>query len=474
MRHLILLFALLMFATGCFSRTGHRITVRFKETQDTECYLAYHFGNQQYLKDTAYVNRQGVAVFEGEESLDPGIYLVVLSDELNMEVIVDANQHFEIHVDPDDFIGTAEFTGSPDNEVFYEYLNFIREKNRQRQEIEAALQSPDTGQEKRPGLQQELRQMDEEVRELQKKIIADDPEGLLSRVLMVQRDPELPEPPIRADGSYDREAMYNIYTRHFFDNIDFSDQRLLYTPAYHGRLRLFFNNVLAQHPDSIIQAADRVLEKSMASEEVFRYTLWFLTNHAQSSMVMGADAVFVHLVDNYYQTGEASWVDEERLKTLAGRAEELRPLLLGNVAPDIEVYDPAGNPVTLHEVEADYLILYFWESDCPYCKEAYPVLDETVRQLEETDVKVFAVNTEPGSEEWLNALEEYNAFKEYQDNWIHVNDTANTSGFLDKYQIYSIPKIFILDSGKKIRAKQISAEQAGNFIRQDMQERSSQ
>lgn len=467
MKHLILFSALLMFASGCFSGTGHRITVRFEGMQDTECYLAYHFGNRQYLTDTADVNHEGVAVFEGTKTLDPGIYLVVLSDERNMEVIVDDDQHFEIRVNPDDFVRTAEFTGSPGNEVFYEYLNFIREKNRQRQEKEAQLQSPDISQEEMLEIQHELREMDEEVRELQDRIIAEDPEGLFSKVLMAQRDPELPDPPLRADGSYDREAMYNIYTSHFFDNIDFSDQRLLYTPAYHGRLRLFFNNVLAQHPDSIIQAADRVIDKSMANEEVFRYTLWFLTNYAQDSRVMGADAVFVHLVDNYYQTGEASWVEEERLDRLKERAEELRPLLLGNVAPDIEVYDPAGNPVTLHEVKADYLILYFWESDCPYCREAYPKLDEIVRQFEETDVKVFAVNTEPESEQWLNALEEY------PDNWIHVNDTANASGFIDKYQIYSIPKIYILDSGKKILAGQISPEQAGNFIRQDMQEKSS-
>ncbi len=465
MKHLILFFVFLMLTSACYPEQGHRITVQFEGVENTECYLGYHFGNRQYLKDTAEVNSEGVAVFEGEEKLNQGIYLVILPDDSNMEVIVDDNQHFEILVDPDDFVGTASFSGSASNEVFYEYLKFIRNKNRQRGEIETQLQSPDISQEERRTLQQELSQMDEEMQEFQDRIIAEDPESLLSKIMLTQRDPELPEPPVRADGSYDREAMYNIYTRHFFDNIDFSDQRMLYTPAYHGRLRLFFNNVLAQHPDSIIQAADRVLEKSMANEEVFRYTLWFLTNHAQSSRVMGADAVFVHLVDHYYKTGQASWVDEEGLKRLSERAEDLRPLLLGNVAPDVEVYDPEGNTVILHEIEADYLVLYFWESDCPHCVEASPLLYEAVSELEDEKVKVFAINTETENERWLNALEDY------PDSWIHANDTANTSGVFDKYQIYSIPKIFILDGEKKIRAKEIGADQVGNFIRQDMQER---
>ncbi len=465
MKHLILFCAFLIVALTGFPQPGHRITIQFEGVENTECYLAYHFGNRQYLKDTTNVNSEGVAVFEGEKKLDQGIYLLVLPDDRNMEVIVDDNQHFEIRVDPDDFIESAKFTGSADNEVFYEYLILIREKNRKRQKIEAQLQSADIDQEKRNSLQGELRQMDEEVQDFQDRIIDEDPESLLSTIMMIQRDPELPEPPVRADGSYDREAMYNIYTRHFFDNIDFSDQRMLYTPAYHGRLRLFFNNVLAQHPDSIIQAADRVLEKSMANDEVFRYTLWFLTDYSQSSRVMGADAVFVHLVDHYYQSGKATWVDEDRLERLTERAEELRPLLLGNVAPNIEVYDPEGNPVILHETEADYLVLYFWESDCPHCIEASPKLNEAVNELEDEKVKVFAVNTETENDRWLKALEEY------PDTWIHVNDTANTSGVFDKYQIYSIPKIFILDREKIIRAKEIGADQVGNFIRQDKQER---
>ncbi|MFP4065448.1 MAG: DUF4369 domain-containing protein [Bacteroidales bacterium] len=286
MKQLFIVTVLMALTLNAFPDDGYRISVHFEGQRESECYLAYHYGNRQYLKDTADINQEGLAVFEGENRLQAGIYLLVLPDQQNMEVIIDRNQDFVIHADPDDFIGSATFHDSPENEVFYNYLNFLGEKNRQRQEIEQKLNSPGIAEELRKQLQAELQQMDQEVKEEQDRIIANNPEGLLTQVLLAQRDPDLPDPPRYEDGSYNREEMYRIYTERYFDNIDFSDNRLLHTPAYHSKLRLFFNNVLIQHPDSIINAAEMVLNKSRANEDMFQYTLWFLTNHAEQSQSM--------------------------------------------------------------------------------------------------------------------------------------------------------------------------------------------
>ena len=37
---------------------------------------------------------------------------------------------------------------------------------------------------------------------------------------------------------------------------------------------------------------------------------------------MGMDAVFVHMVENYYITGQCDWIDEEQLKKITERAEK--------------------------------------------------------------------------------------------------------------------------------------------------------
>ncbi len=457
-----LMASLIMFSCKSIAKEGHQIHIHIKGIQDTETYLAYHFGNRQYLKDTTYVDQEGYTVFEGPERLTPGLYLVVLDDHSNFEVLIDRNQHFSIHIDPDDFVGTARFEGSLQNKAFYDYLNFLSEKNKERQELDQELRDMGLSPARHQEVREAIEAMDKTVREKQDHIINRYPDALLAHILLAQRDPELPDPPTRPDGQRDTDAMYQIYKEKFFDNIDFSDERLLHTPVYHNRLRIYFNNVLIQHPDSIIREADRVLDKSRANREMFKYTVWFITNNAESSQMMGMDKLYVHMLENYYLSGEVDWIEKDRLERLKQRLEEMKPLLMGEVAPNISIYDPDGEPVVLHDIEAEYLVLYFWDSECVFCREATPKLKEAYNQLRDRGVQVFAVNTEKDTGKWLQAI------ANYPQDWIHGHDIHNKSEFRDKYAIYAIPMIFILDSEKRILAKGIGAEYVAQFLRQEM------
>ncbi len=444
------------------ANADYQITVHLKGISGGESYLAYHLGNRQYLLDTAYVNQQGMAVFEGKEALKPGVYLIVLADERNFEILIDQSAHFTVSGDPTDFVSTAVFEGSPENVAFYGYLNFIREKSQKRNQIQQQLNVQQTPPEKRVGLEKELQQLDMVVRQRQDEIIAASGNGLLAQILRAQRDPELPDPPQHADGSHDRETMYQIYKSRYFDNIDFEDGRILRSPVYHSRLRVFFNNVMMQHPDSIILEADRLLERSLANKDMFQYTLWYITNFAEASQVMGMDKVFVHMIENYYLTDKVDWVDPEGKNRLRQRAEALKPLLIGNIAPDLVLYDQQANAVRIHDIEADFLVMYFWDSECAFCRQAAPKLIEAYEALRPYGVRFLAINTETSPVKWQNSL------VTYPESWVHVNDPENKSGFRETYDIYSIPTIFILDSEKKIVAKKLPAEHIEQFIRQEL------
>ncbi len=441
---------------------GHRITIHFEGVAEEQCYLAYHFGNRQYMHDTTGIDTDGTAIFAGDERLDPGLYLVVLEDDTNFEVIIDKNQHFSISADPEDIMGTLSFDGSPENDLFYDYLDFLTRKNQNRQSMEAELRDPASPPGRQTELRQEIEEMNAAVQDKQNQVIAQDPDGLLALILKGQRDPELPEPPLLPNGQQDTDAMYRIYKGQFFDNIDFPDERILYTPVYHSRLRIYFNNVLMQDPDSIIREADRVIDKARAHPEVFQYTIWFITNNAEASQVMGMDKVFVHMVENYYLTDEVDWMDERRLDSMRERAEELKPLLPGAIAPDLRLQDQEGQTVVLHEIEADYLVLYFWDSECPFCLEAAPKLKEAWESLKDEGVQIVAVNTERDQSKWLDAI------SEYPPDWIHVHDTGGEGKVLDIYSIYAIPQIFILDEEKKILARDIGVDHINPFIREEM------
>jgi hypothetical protein len=97
--------------------------------KDTTCMLAYYYGDKQYAKDTADVDNEGRFVFSGTDTLDHGMYMVVLPDGNYFEMVVTENR-FSFATSIDDLIGSMKFTNSYENEKFYGYMQFISEKQK--------------------------------------------------------------------------------------------------------------------------------------------------------------------------------------------------------------------------------------------------------------------------------------------------------------------------------------------------------
>jgi len=83
--------------------------------------IAFHLGDKQYIKDTISLDETGNGVFSGEESLEQGLYMVVMPDNRYFEVIIPDEQYFSIESERDDFINTLYFDGSDENRYFIDY-----------------------------------------------------------------------------------------------------------------------------------------------------------------------------------------------------------------------------------------------------------------------------------------------------------------------------------------------------------------
>lgn len=459
-KHLFLpiMFAAL-FALPVFGSHGYRIEVRISGLQDTLSYLAYHFGDRQFLKDTARVDPFGQFLFKGDEKLDQGMYMIVLPGNIYFEVIIGDNQNFSITTHKDHMIDSLRFYQSDENVAFYEYLALLRKNNQEIATMRERVGVQNLTEQESESINRRIRELEQEIKAAQQRYIQAFPEGVFSMILRTQQSPDISEAKaLDPDDPNRRDLEYQLYKQRFWDHVDLSDDRILRTPVYHAMLNRFFNHFLLQIPDTIIKEADALIERSRANKEMFRYTLWFVANNAERSNIMGMDAVFVHLVETYYNTGQAFWMTEEGLSRMKKRASQIKPGLIGNIAPNIVATTPDGTTKALHDIEAEFLLIYFWESECGHCKRETPELIRVFQKHKEDGLQVFALNVEADREKWIDAISSYDV------NWINVNDMHNRSGFRDNYDVFAIPLIYLLDRDKKIIAKKISAEQVSNFI----------
>src|SRR5690606_29150166 len=209
---------------------GYNITVKIEGLKDTVCYMAYHYGDKQYLKDTAQVNSKGVMVFKGDEELPGGIYMIVLPSKNYFEFIVN-QQTFSLETDSLDLVGKMKIKGSEDNTLFYEYLNYVADKGKQIEEWKKKLESAQNKQDS-ARIREEVVKLDKAVNEYRDQYAEKYPATLLAKVFSAMKDPVVPE-------SVDSTQKYTWYKNHYFDNIDFSDERVVRTPIFHTKLKQY-------------------------------------------------------------------------------------------------------------------------------------------------------------------------------------------------------------------------------------------
>ena len=449
------------------SKINYKISGEVIGLKDSTVMLAYYFGGKQYATDTADVIN-GKFTFSGNKELKGGMYLVVLSESKYFDLIV-SEQNFSFSTKLDDLVGAMTFKSSKENPPFYEYLNFITEMQKQVTPIRKQLETAQGDAKK--DLQVKAQEIDEKVKAYRTNFLIKNADKFFSKIIMAATEVEIPEAPLDSTGSPDKNFSYLFYKKHFWDNIDFSDERMLRTPIFFSKMDQYLEKLTAKHPDSINISADILVKKARANDEIFKYVVSYITSTYERSKIMGMDAVFVHMVEKYYITNQCNWVDSTELVKIADRAQKIAPNLIGRKAA--EFYDFYGKPFmqdtlgivhTLNEINADYTVLVFFGPTCGHCKKEMPKIKHDVDSLIAAgyDIKTFAVATEFDKKEWKKFINDQKI-----GDWINVADINHdaegnpvaSSDWRDKYDIYSTPVIYLLDKEKKIIAKRISHTQ---------------
>ncbi|WP_341834137.1 thioredoxin-like domain-containing protein [Chitinophaga pollutisoli] len=456
---------LLSLLLGCLcsvsslSAQGYQISVTLRNMQSGTLYLGHYMGKTTYVMDSAQINAQGTAVLKGTETLPGGIYLIVLPGKQQyFEMLLDKQQRFAIQADPADLSG-ATFTGSPDNTLFSDYNTFIRDNTRDLQAKSAAARTPQDSAAIRPLSEA----FGKKLNEYRADVITRNPTSLLASLFKAMKEPKVQPIPIGPDGKPDSTYPYRYYKAHYWDEFNLADGRLVRTPILEARLERYFKQLVAPLPDSIIVEADQILAKTKKDKESFKFTLWWLTHTYETSPVMGMDAVFVHLVEKYYVTGEAFWITPDYKEKIISRAYTIAPNLIGQQAAPLELKDTAARNISLYGIKSKYTVVVFWDPTCGHCITEVPKLDSAWKaSWKNKGVTMLGVRTDGTQEEWIKFIRDHN-----MSGWIHAWDPGYTTNYRKTYDVYATPVVYLLDERKKILAKRLGVTQLDEFLQRE-------
>lgn len=464
------------------AKSGYNIKVALKDYTANEIYLGYNFADKKYLKDTAKIQKNGVYVFEGKEPLIGGVYFIYTPSKLYYEILVDENQHFSIESDTVSFAKNAKITGSKVNEVF---LGFVEQstplQNQMRLLDEELRRLNKDSKDSIKMLREQLVEKNKKLTNLQDQIIEKYPSLFFSKLLKAMREPDMAEARKLYKSKDDPDSLriqFDYTKNHYWDNFDFTDDKMAYSEVFHNKLKTYFNRFVIPDPDTLVKEAEFILHNARNSKELTKYATVYLYVFGDTSRTMGAENLAVYVGKNYYTKGKANWADSATLKRIEEHVTSLEPITIGKKAPNIRLADTSGvNFPNLANIKAKYTLLVFWEPKCGHCQKEMPKLQTHYDEWKSKyGLEIFAVCTQREVDAWKKFIKEKNLTFTNVAVWpdmasnaakyiYEMNVTDLQSLNIHKtYYISSTPQVYLLDENKIIRGRRLGVEGVTKLI----------
>jgi thiol-disulfide isomerase/thioredoxin len=484
------------------AQQGYEIKINFKNCPDSTVYLARYYWDQLPVMDSCKNVKNGKIVFRGKMPLDKGVYFLANQKRSSyyFQFMVDASQRFTITGDNADIANTLK-SDDKQNDQFFSYIRFMTARNKEMQLYSGQTRTM-TSTDSAKFISEKAKLVNEQVMKYEKEFAARNKGMFLNDVMNLKNEKYAPSVPTASNGRPDSLYQYWYYRTHFFEGVNFRDDRILSTPFFADRVKKYFEQVIPQHPDTMIRELDRILSMTNPGGDVYKTLVGHFTYKAEQNKTMSFDSegrlntyekVFVHLAQKYIASGYMKdYYSDETVAKIKEKADILSHLLPDHKVPDLQMVDTTNGrqvlklgfdtaktsygvtylynryydklaPVfkSLYNVQAKYTVLVFWAVDCGHCKTEVPKLHEELQKLKgKVDVKVFAVQTK---EDLFDDYRRFLVEKKLTD-FIHVFDPVHLNNLKEQFDIVATPVIYLLDKDKRIKGKKLAPDQVVDII----------
>ena len=425
---------------------------------DGKVYLIGTFEDQNFVVDSAQVDKDGRFTFERSEPYDPGLYYIYMPDQSTLQILLDKDQTLKLTSSQGDYILSTAVSGQVNTELLYHGFRYEAELQPKFDKIREQLQGLSPGDARYEQIVEENQNIGSERKAHFEEIFDRYPNTLFTAYKKSGQNPD-PVDVRRPDGTLDAAKQLIIYREQFWDNVDFSDYRLLRTPVIANKIRRYITELTPQAADSIIKVSNALIDRVEGHPPYFKFFAnWVgVTYEPGRAQIMDADAIFVNQVKNYFTYDKAFWADSASIYALQLRAAEMENSLVGQKGPNVTSTDLNGDTKSIYEIEDPYIVVFLYNPTCDHCREQVPVLVDLYKKWDGPGLEVYAIAVETTDEEWRNYVAEAGM------PWINVFDPTNQSIY-KTYYVDNTPEVYVLNRDRTIIAKNINVNQITEVI----------
>lgn len=417
--------------------------------------FASHYGDNIFLEREVNTDENGKCVFFND-SLKSGIYYIIFSDSSSYSFLYDSDFSGKITLSYNEGTNNLNILTAPAPTLKYEeYTSLVNYITTELDEVRSNLKQVDLKNKERKSL---LKQREDLHLKKDSVILAINDEfkesllGIYSKALIKITVPEyVPEQSIVNKDSAIWKWRTDYYNKHYLDNIDLADHRLIKTPVYTSMVNTYLDKITLQKPENLTYSIDLILTKvkdSSISKEFLTDYLLKKYNRLKNSPTY--EVAYLHIIENYYLKENAFWLNDSDMQALSDEFNRRKPLEIGQIAPLISSSGLNKRELTLEMFNSEIIILYFFNYDCEHCKRTTSEINKIILRYDTSYVQVFGVclgESELKCEKYIKE----NSFN----NWVCGIGSNNTQSIASDYNLEYTPTIYLLDRDKKIISKNV-------------------
>lgn len=216
---------------------------------------------------------------------------------------------------------------------------------------------------------------------------------------------------------------------------------------HNERLRAIQQEMISAEVTRDEELMDQLNERAIAAEQELRKeTESFLSEHstepagafiAMRTLTHGLDYDEMKEVLNIF---DPSLAGTRYYDDLSERVDKLEKVAVGNPSVDFTSVTPSGEELSLSDFRGKYVLINFWASWCPYCREENPYLVKTYNSLQSDDFEILSVSLDREKDAWVKGIEDDNM------PWPQVSDLKGwNNDAADLYVVRSIPQNVLIN-----------------------------
>ncbi len=420
------------------------------------------WGDQNFLADSAVVDASGHFVLRRKKMLAPGFYTFLLPGMKNLSILIDKDQRMTMRAKASDFLGTMQVEGSLNTSLFYETIRFQAKQEPELAQTTATMNKSAANSPEFIQAKQRQMQILEERKVYLDGIYKQNPDAFFTKFKIAGQNPEFKEFK-KPNGDMDTMRQLMNYREHFWDGVDFNDDRLLNTPVIGNKLKRYIKELTPQHPDSLIKVADPLIQRVIKHKQYFKYfTNWIALQYENTkTTVMDGEAVYVHIIKNYFIPEYAWWDKPENLGGLQTHVWEMEASLMGRKGPDVRAQDINGQFKSIYEMTAPIVVVFMFSPDCEHCQKEAAEVEALYKKWKTRGVDFYGIAVSTTDEEWKKFV------KEKGFTFTNVFDPTNRAIYA-KYFVDITPEIYVLNKDRIIVGKNLHPNQLETIFEREL------